>query len=152
MSEDRSAYLAGPPRRYVALGKIAGLWYAVASTGTGGRRLLALSPRRRRAFTAAELVPAERFSSAEEARGVGRACGFPRTYATLEPSRSFPPAAAIARRPILDEVRPIDGTEAEALAAYVADFPEDVAAVASLTKPQLERALLLLLMRGRSAA
>jgi len=149
MPEDQAPYVtAAAARRFVALGKVAGLWHVVTRTAAGGRRLLALAPRRRRAFSPAELVPAERFATAKEARGVGRECGFARTYATLEPSRGFPAAAAIARRPILDELRPIDGAEAEALAAFAAASPADVAAVASLSKAQLERAVLLLLLRS----
>ncbi len=150
MSENQAAYLTRPLRRFVALGKVAGLWHVVARDGEGGRRLVPLVPRRRRAFTAAELAPGERFPTVQEARGVGRSCGFARTYATREPARPMPTAAELARRPIVLALRPCDAAEAARLADFQERHPEDVAAVSSLSKPALIAGILMLQLRGQT--
>ena len=149
MSESLAPYGVNEPQRprFVALGKVAGLWHVIVADASG-RRLEALTPRRRRAFTPAELAAAERFPTRTAARRAGKGCGFDRTYATPEPTRAFPPAAALRRRAILQDVRPIDATEAEQLADYQASHSEDVAAIAQLPKSQLVAAVMLLRMRA----
>ncbi len=149
MSETQAPYLTRPTLQFVALGKVAGLWHVVVRDGEGGHRLVPLVPRRRRAFTAAELAPAERFPSEKEARGVGRSCGFARTYATREPARAMPSTAELARRPIVQALRPIDAAEAAQLAEYQERHPEDVAAVGTLSKPALIAGIMMLQYRGQ---
>lgn len=149
MSEDQAPYFTRPTRHFVALGKVAGLWHVVVRDGEDGHRLVPLVPRRRRAFTPVELAPAERFATAKEARGVGRGCGFARTYATREPARAMPSTAELARRPIVQALRPVDAAEAAQLAEHQERHPEDVAAVGTFSKPALIAAIMLLQLRGK---
>ena len=145
--EDQAPYLTtSTPRRYVALGKVAGLWHVV-TRGADGRQLLPLTPRRRRAFTPAELAHAERFPSKKGAADAGAACGLERTYATPEPPGQMPTPAELARRRILQRMEPRDTGEVARLSAYVASHPEDHAALLSLTPSQLVLGTMLQQMR-----
>lgn len=137
--------------RYVALGKVAGTWHVVGVGERGGLRLIPLAPRRRRLFSSAELAQAARFPSRLAARTVGKACGFDRTYATSEPEGDFPEPEELMARPVIQEGRPKNAAEAVQLAAFLAEHPEDVAALHELTPDELVQATLLRCMRSKAA-
>jgi hypothetical protein len=138
-----------PLGRYIALGKIAEKWHAVAGDLGSGRHLLELGARRRRIFTAAELALAERFTSRRRARLAGRACGLKRTYATPDPHPVMPTPDELAARSIVARSEPRDRPEASDLAAYILQHQEDHAAFLALTREQLAERLMLAAMRQR---
>lgn len=139
------------PAIYVAFGKVSGLWHVVAGDLDTGLRLQPLTPRRRNRFTAAELVTAARFLSIEQARVVGRACGFERTYAEAAPADELPPTAELVGRRIVRLMQPHDASEAAELAAYIAAHPLDRAALHALPLDAHVRAAMLQQMRARTA-
>lgn len=137
----------GLARRFIAFGKISEQWHAVAENGAGGYILRALGARRRRIFTAAELATCARFATREIAQRVGRASGFTRTYATLEPDEDLPPATELAKRLILVRTEPQNAAEAAELATYIDSHPADHAAALNLTRDQLAQRVMLSQLR-----
>lgn len=133
---------------FIAFGKIAGTWHAVAH-GADSPRLISLGARRRRIFTPAELAPAARFKTREIAQAAGHLLGIRRVYATPAPHLPIPPAAELAVRPIVARSEPSTAAEAAELDRYIKANQADHAALLQLSTERLAQQAMLAAMRRK---